>query len=170
MDADDRPWPAGAGAVLITDEQERAVDHGRLRRLAGHVLSDRGVPAGVQLSVALVDEDAMAALKREHLGQDAPTDVLAFPMDGPAPPRAGEGPALLGDVVLCPGVAAAQAAARGVPEADELDLLLVHGILHLLGHDHADEAERAAMFGLTDELLASSRRPAPVTGGHGAAP
>jgi probable rRNA maturation factor len=65
-----------------------------------------------------------------------------------------EEPALLGDVVLCPAVAAAQAVERDLPVADELQLLLVHGILHLLGHDHADPGERAVMFRLTDRLLA----------------
>jgi probable rRNA maturation factor len=157
MDGDGRRRPGGAAAsrtVLVSDEQSRPVDLERLRRLAGHVLADRGVPAGTELSVTCIDAAAMAALNGRHLGEHTPTDVLAFPMDAPGETTPDE-PALLGDVVLCPEVAAAQAADRGAPAADELDLLLVHGILHLLGHDHVDEAERADMFGLTDALLAS---------------
>lgn len=156
MDGADSPGRARARTVLVSDEQSHPVDADRLRRLAAHVLADQGVPAGVELSVACVEAAEMAALKGRHLGEHAPTDVLAFPMDGPGATVAGE-PALLGDVVLCPQVAAAQAGERGVPTADELDLLLVHGILHLLGHDHAEAGERGVMFGLTDALLASFR-------------
>ncbi|MEX2620683.1 MAG: rRNA maturation RNase YbeY, partial [Egibacteraceae bacterium] len=91
-----------------------------------------------------------------HLDEHAPTDVLAFPMDAADSPGGGEA-MVLGDVVLCPAVAAQQAAERDAPAADELDLLLVHGILHLLGYDHVDAAEQTEMFGLTDALLASFR-------------
>lgn len=160
MDGDDRRGTGDAGAsrtVLVSDEQSRPVDVDRLRRLARHVLADRGVPPGMELSVTCLDTAAMAALKGRHLGQHTPTDVLAFPMDAPGETPPGE-PALLGDVVLCPDVAAAQAAEREGSAADELDLLLVHGILHLLGHDHADDVERAEMFGLTDALLGSFAR------------
>lgn len=150
MDPDDRP------RVLVTDEQRAAVDHERLRHLAAHVLASRDVPHDMELSVACVDADAIAALKGRHLGEHAPTDVLAFPMDEPA--AVGDGsPGMLGDVVLCPQVAASQAAERGVPTGEELDMLLVHGILHLLGYDHVDADERAEMFELTDALLAAFR-------------
>lgn len=159
MDGDDSPGRTRPRIVLISDAQSDPVDTDRLRRLAVHVLADRDVPPDVALSVACVDAEEIAALKGRHLGEHAPTDVLAFPMDAPDDPGSGE-PMVLGDVVLCPRVAAEQAAQRGVTPADELDLLLVHGILHLLGHDHATEDERTAMFGMTDALLASFRSPA----------
>lgn len=148
--------PSGARSVLIVDEQDEPVDHERLRHLADHVLDRCEVPADLELSVACIDAGSIAALKAEHLGEHAPTDVLAFPMDAPGDAPGAE-PGILGDVVLCPEVAAAQAAERGVPAGEELELLLVHGILHLLGHDHIDATERAEMFGLTDDLLASFR-------------
>ena len=151
MDGDD-----SHPTVLISDEQSHPVDAERLRRLAGHVLAARGVQPPMELSVACVDAAAMAALRHRHLGEEAPTDVLAFPMDLPGETPPGE-PAMLGDVVVCPEVAAAQAADRDAAPADELDLLLVHGILHLLGHDHVDADERDEMFGLTDALLTSFR-------------
>ncbi|HWH33485.1 MAG TPA: rRNA maturation RNase YbeY [Egibacteraceae bacterium] len=146
-------------AVFVADEQAGSgaapdVDVERLQRLARHVLADRRVPDGMELSVLCVDADDMAELNGHHMGKQGPTDVLAFPMDLPGETLPGE-PAILGDVVLCPAVAAAQAAEHGKTFAAELELLLVHGILHLLGHDHAEPAERAEMFGLTDRLLAS---------------
>ena len=128
---------------------------------------------GVDLDLTLTGVEAMAALNREHMGSDGPTDVLAFPLDAPdrldAPvglvERGGElvvthhwhvpdgPPAMLGDLVVCPQVAAAQAQAAGHSVEAELALLCVHGLLHLLGHDHAQPDERADMFGLTDVLL-----------------
>ncbi len=141
-------------AVYLADEQELDVDSEDLLALARHVLTERSVPDDMELALLLVDEDTIAALNAEHLGKDGPTDVLAFPIDEPgeSPPGA---PAILGDVVLCPAVAAQQAGAHGRTEHDELRLLTVHGILHLLGMDHAEPEEERAMFGLTDELLAS---------------
>lgn len=146
-------------AVFVADEQAAsgqapAVDVERLQRLALHVLADRRVPDAMELSVLCVDAEDMAQLNGHHMGKQGPTDVLAFPMDLPGETLPGE-PAILGDVVLCPAVAAQQAEDRNRPFHAELDLLLVHGILHLLGHDHAEPEERAEMFGLTDRLLAS---------------
>jgi probable rRNA maturation factor len=149
------PGPRAA-AIYIADEQGRPVDVERLRDLAGHVLADRRVPPAMELNVLCVDRDAMTALNQTHMGGTGPTDVLAFPMDLPGENLGGE-PAILGDVVLCPEIAAAQAADHGVTETAELELLLVHGILHLLGHDHAEEEERREMFGLTDRILAEYR-------------
>ena len=146
-------------AVFVADEQAASgqaptVDVERLQRLALHVLTDRRVPEAMELSVLCVDSEDMAQLNGHHMGKQGPTDVLAFPMDLPGETLPGE-PAILGDVVLCPAVAAQQAGDRNRPFDAELDLLLVHGILHLLGHDHAEPEERAEMFGLTDRLLAS---------------
>jgi probable rRNA maturation factor len=120
------------------------------------VLADRRVPVGMELNVLFVDRGDMTELNVHHMGGTGPTDVLAFPMDAPGESLGGE-PSILGDVVLCPDVAAAQAEEHGVTEHAELELLLTHGILHLLGHDHAEEAERHEMFTLTDRILADYR-------------
>lgn len=146
-------------AVFVADEQADSgeappIDVVRLQRLALHVLADRNVPDAMELSVLCVNREDMGQLNGHHMGKVGPTDVLAFPMDLPGETLVGE-PAILGDVVLCPAVAAAQASEREKPFQSEVDLLLVHGILHLLGHDHAEPDEQAVMFGLTDRLLAS---------------
>lgn len=144
-------------AVVVIDEQPRPVDAARLRTLAGHVLTACEVPEWVELCVRLVDRDTMTRLNEQYLGGSGPTDVLAFPLDVPG--QATEGPpVLLGDVAISPEVAADQAAERGVEPADEMELLAVHGVLHLLGYDHAEADERARMFALTDRLLAEFRR------------
>lgn len=140
-------------AVFVADEQtDVAVDTEQLRRLAAFVLADQRVPEAMELSVLCVDREAITELNRHHMGVDRPTDVLAFPMDLPGE-SLGDEPSVLGDVVLCPAVAAEQAPRHGKTVDAELQLLVVHGILHLLGHDHAEPAEREAMFGLTDRLL-----------------
>jgi probable rRNA maturation factor len=109
-----------------------------------------------------VDTDYMTELNHRWMGSDGPTDVLAFPMDEGSvdhgPGEAGNGePALLGDIVLAPEVAAKQAAAAGHSAADELHLLTVHGALHLLGYDHAEPEEEREMFQLQARLLQSWR-------------
>ncbi|MBW3620041.1 MAG: rRNA maturation RNase YbeY [Actinobacteria bacterium] len=142
--------------VFLSDEQDRDVDAEDLLALVQHVVEQRGVPLDMEVSVLLVDRGTMAALNEQHMGKAGPTDVLAFPIDEPGE-SAPAGPAVLGDVVLCPAVAAEQAADLGRSEHEELRLLTVHGILHLLGMDHADPVDEREMFGLTDELLASYR-------------
>ena len=141
-------------AVFLADEQSLEVDHDTLVALARHVLAAERVPGDMELSLLLVDESTIAGLNAEHMGKQGPTDVLAFPIDEPgeSPPDV---PAILGDVVLCPSVASRQADERGRTAAQELQLLTVHGILHLLGMDHADPDEERVMFGRTDELLSS---------------
>jgi probable rRNA maturation factor len=143
--------PGGAGdhlyRVALADEQELPVDLEALARLARHALAELRVPAGAELSIVLVDEARMAELKGRWLGEAAPTDVLAFPMDDIDAPA----PVMLGDVVLCPTVAARQSS----DALAELSLLLVHGILHLLGHDHAEADEKAEMWAEQDRILAS---------------
>ena len=138
--------------VFLADEQDLAVDVEDLVALARTVLADRRVPADMEVSLLLVDETTIAALNAEHLGHEGPTDVLAFPMDEPgeSPPA---GPAVLGDVVLCPAVARTQAAEHRVTPQDELRLLTVHGLLHLLGMDHAEPDEEREMTALTRRLL-----------------
>jgi probable rRNA maturation factor len=128
------------------------VDTERLRLLASFVLRELDVPSSMAVDVLFVDVAAMTDLNVEHMGGDGPTDVLAFPID--APDEVVDGvPAMLGDVVLCQEVAGRQARAAGKTLSAELDMLLVHGLLHLLGYDHQEPDERRVMFGLTDRLL-----------------
>jgi probable rRNA maturation factor len=142
--------------VYVADEQARPLQIERLQRLAEYVLADRRVHEAMELGVLCVERDVIARLNATHMGCEGPTDVLAFPIDFPGETTPGQ-PALLGDVVLCPAIAAEQAERRGTGLRDEVELLLVHGILHLLGHDHAEPHERAVMFALTDQLLAGFR-------------
>jgi len=152
-------------SIEVQNESEADVDLDRLVRVARHVLDTMGVHAQAELSMILVDEERMAELHVQWMDEPGPTDVMAFPMDeldlrgsrGALPGRLAEETeeAVLGDVVLCPAVAARQAVEAGHTTADELDLLTTHGVLHLLGFDHAEEDEKAEMFGLQGELLAA---------------
>jgi probable rRNA maturation factor len=150
-------------SVEVLNESGAPVDEERLVRLARHVLDGLEVHPLAELSVLLVDEAAMTELHEKWMGEPGPTDVLAFPMDELRPgPMAGGAdedgspdPALLGDVVLCPAVAERQAKETGHSTRDELDLLCTHGILHLLGYDHAEPEGHKEMFGLQGELLAA---------------
>jgi probable rRNA maturation factor len=156
-------------SIDIANESGVAVSEEALAALAAHVLDRLRIHPLAELSVLLVDEGAMADLHQRWMGEPGPTDVLAFPMDELRPPhmsgaRAMAGghepepvPGLLGDVVLCPQIAARQAQAQRHSTADEVELLCIHGILHLLGYDHGDPAEHATMFGLQDQLLSSWR-------------
>lgn len=148
-------------SVFVADErdadEDESVDLARLRDLAAFVAAAERVPEGMDLAVLCVSTPAIAELNAEHMGAQGPTDVLAFPIDLPGE-SLGDGPAILGDVVLSPAVAAGQARRAGHDLAAELDLLVVHGILHLLGHDHAEEDERQRMLGRTAELLEGWQR------------
>jgi probable rRNA maturation factor len=130
-------------AVVLSDRQDLPVATGTLIDLATATLEAEGVPT-VELSISLVGAEEMADLHQRYLGERGPTDVLSFPQDqeGPAGERR-----LLGDVVICPEVATAQN--RDLQA--ELRLLLVHGILHLLGYDHEEEAARRAMWERQEE-------------------
>jgi probable rRNA maturation factor len=125
-----------------------AVDVDRWRRLALDCLGDEGV--GGELTLTFVDRDEIADLNLEHMGVDGPTDVLSFPLDDDSPAGV---PTLLGDVVVSPAVAAAQAVDHAGSVDDELALLVVHGILHVLGHDHAALTETQRMRARELELL-----------------
>ena len=155
--------------VFAADEQsDRPVDLDRWVRLARDVLDARGLGAGVEVSLLFVDEAAIAALNEQFLNRSGPTDVLAFPLEddpvpsGRSPDFGGAGPGsepeqeplvLLGDVVVCPTVAARNAVEHEVSLDDEVALLVVHGLLHLLGMDHEDDAEAERMEALEQELL-----------------
>jgi probable rRNA maturation factor len=145
-------------SIEIANESGADVDTDAILAVARYALDEMGVNPLAELSVLLVDLAYMTELNHRWMGGDGPTDVLAFPMDegsidhGPAEPNAAE-PALLGDVVLCPEVAAKQAATAGHAAADELHMLTVHGVLHLLGYDHAEPDEEREMFALQAKLL-----------------
>ncbi len=141
-------------AVYASDEQSEPVDLDDLLALARHVVADRRIPADMEIAVLAVDRETMVALNNQHMGKDGPTDVLAFPIDEPgeSPPDV---PSMLGDVVLCPSVAAEQAPRFGRTPQQEMRMLTVHGILHLLGMDHDSPDREREMFGLTDQILAS---------------
>lgn len=123
-------------------------------RLAIFVLTIEGVPDMTELSIALVDEDEMAVLNEGYRGVAGPTDVLSFGCDDPCL-TPGDQPIMLGDVVIAPAVAERQAADLGNTVEQELNLLLVHGVLHLLGYDHEDDAEASVMEAREAVILAA---------------
>ena len=150
--------PAADGADAVPDH---AFLHGWAAHALGATFPDSPPPARAELSTRLVDEATMRALNREWRGRDAPTNVLSFPAGLP-PLDDGDGALLvLGDLVLCPAVVAAEARARGVPAADHWAHLVVHGVLHLRGHDHESDAEAHAMESLETRLLAARGLPDP---------
>jgi probable rRNA maturation factor len=150
-------------SIDIANESGVDVDEAGLAAVARFALDQLRIHPLAELSVLLVDEPSMTELHERWMGEPGPTDVLAFPMDELRPPQPGTredqaaDPGLLGDVVLCPQVAAAQAEQAGHRTQDELELLTVHGVLHLLGYDHAEPEEHAEMFGLQDQLLKAWR-------------
>jgi probable rRNA maturation factor len=111
-------------------------------------------PDAVELSIALVDDEEMAHLNEQYRGIAGPTDVLSFGCDDPCPAATGE-PIALGDVIIAPEVARVQAAELGTTVEDELDLLLVHGVLHLMGYDHGGDADAAVMQARERAVLAA---------------
>jgi probable rRNA maturation factor len=129
----------------LHDEQGLVVDVERIKDVARRAAAGEGATG--EITVTLVDAARIAGLNAEYLDGDGPTDVLSFPVDGlvTSPPGEAEPPVLIGDVVLCPEVAAAQAPPGPGGVASELDLLVTHGVLHLLGYDHDTEEAAAAM-------------------------
>ena len=164
-----------AQVFAANEQSDRPVDLARLVALAERVLADRGISDGAELSLMFVDETAIAGLNERFLGRKGPTDVLSFPIEdeligpGHVPDREASGPGrgpaeledmplLIGDVVICPERAWKQATQHAVAYEDELALLLVHGILHLLGMDHEEDTEAAMMEALEQRLLAAHHR------------
>ena len=144
-------------SVEISNESGIEVEEERLQRLAAFVLESLHVHPDTELGIMLVDESAIERLHVQWMDEPGPTDVLSFPMDElrPGRPDARTPAGLLGDVVICPQVAEAQADAAGHDLPAEISVLLTHGMLHLLGFDHATPAEEAEMFGLQRDLLLS---------------
>ena len=147
--ADDRSDPSSS--VLIQSDQ--------LVELARATLSAEGLPAATEVTLALVEEATMAELNQQHMGKSGPTDVLSFPLEaltpGTAPTALPGGPPVhLGDVFICPRVVSDNARLAEVPFADEMALMVVHGLLHLLGYDHVVDSEAEQMEQRERDLLA----------------
>lgn len=158
-DGDGVPKPGGSGfdraVVEVSDrQQDLPVAHDRWVGLLRRVLAEERVDVPWEAGLSFVAADEMAALNADHRGVDRPTDVLAFGADDGSAPRADDEPLLVGDVVICPSVAASNAAAHGKTVDDELALLVVHGTLHLLGYDHVSDSDAELMEGRERELLA----------------
>ena len=158
-DGDGVPRPGGSdtdrGVVVVLDRQrDLMVDEDGWAGLLRRVFAEEQVPAPWEVGLSFVSADEMAALNTTHRGIDRPTDVLAFGADDGSAPRGPDEPRLVGDVVVCPSVAAANAATRGASIDEELALLVVHGALHLLGYDHIVDRDAQKMEGRERELLA----------------
>jgi len=143
--------------IELNNESGVETDELALQRLAAFALERMHVHPDAELAIVLVDEAAMEQLHVQWMDEPGPTDVLSFPMDELRPGNEDDltPPGLLGDIVVCPQVATTQAAAAGHTPLDEMLLLTCHGVLHLLGFDHAEPDEEREMFGLQREILAA---------------
>lgn len=146
-------------SIEILDEAGAGLDVRHFARLSRFVMDQMRVHPLAELCIKAVDEDTIAELNEKWMEKEGPTDVLAFPMDELRPGLVNEEPeeGVLGDLVLCVSVAERQGEAAGHGTQAELELLTTHGILHLLGYDHAEPEEHKVMFGLQDQLLAQWR-------------
>ena len=142
-------------SIEVNNESVIDVDESALQRLASYALDQLHVHPDAELSIVLVDEAAMEQLHVQWMDEPGPTDVLSFPMDElrPGTEDAISPAGLLGDVVVCPQVAVSQAETAGHSALDEMLMLTTHGILHLLGFDHAEAAEEKEMFGVQRDIL-----------------
>ena len=153
-------------SIEVLNESGSDADVTELGRLVRYVLDRMRIHPQAEVCLKLVDPDTIATLNEKWMDKQGPTDVLAFPMDELRPGADGDEyeEGMVGDVVLCPQVAAAQAPANGQTAEQEIDLLTVHGVLHLLGYDHAEPDERREMFALQSRLLAEWHDPRRVIG------
>ena len=144
-------------SIEINNESDLEIDEARVLNLASFALDHMRIHPDAELAIQFVNEDTMTTLHIQWMDEPGPTDVLSFPMDELRPGTELDitPPGLLGDIVVCPQVAKNQALAAGHETIDEILLLTTHGILHLLGFDHAEPEEEAEMFGLQREILAS---------------
>jgi probable rRNA maturation factor len=164
-----QPEQVSVVSIEVCNESGVTVDESLLASVARFALEAMRVNPAAELSILAVTSEVMSELHERWMEEPGPTDVMAFPMDdlveeSRRPDAPDLGPALLGDVVLCPEFARAQARSAGHRLADELHLLTVHGVLHLLGYDHGDAEQEREMFGLQSRLLAEwqdARRPTP---------
>lgn len=163
--SDDGPSTPTVVGSVETDDGDPLVDLDRWVRLAEGVLLAEGVSGPAELALHFVDRSAMTELNIEHMGGDGPTDVLAFPIDAEADPEMAHLPRLLGDVVVAPAIAQRNANERSVTLDQEVALLVVHGVLHILGHDHAETQETAVMKAAEERLLDQLYRQSRPVGG-----
>ncbi|HVL85840.1 MAG TPA: rRNA maturation RNase YbeY [Pseudonocardia sp.] len=145
-------------SIEVCNESGVGLDESLIASVAAYVLQVMRVNPAAELAITAVTTDAMAELHERWMDEPGPTDVMAFPMDdlieeSRRPDAPDPGPALLGDVVLCPAFARDQARRAGHGLDEELQLLTVHGVLHLLGYDHAEPETEREMFGLQQRLL-----------------
>ena len=146
--------------VFLADEQGEPLDSQPIVAIAERVLAAERMPANAEVAIVLVGEDEMAGYNERFMDRAEPTDVLAFPIEqltpGEVPTTIANGqPLSLGDIFICPAVVRTKAAELGVPLADELALIVTHGILHLLGYDHNDPIDAARMTAREREILAT---------------
>jgi probable rRNA maturation factor len=141
--------------IEINNESGVAVDEARVLNLAACALSFMNIHPDAELAIQFVDEAVMEKLHIEFMDETGPTDVLSFPMDElrPGTPERMTPPGMLGDIAVCPTIAATQALSAGHSVIEEILLLTTHGILHLLGYDHAEPDEEREMFGLQKQIL-----------------
>jgi probable rRNA maturation factor len=145
-------------SIEVCNESGIALDEASVASVARHALDAMHVNPAAELSILAVTTEVMSELHERWMEEPGPTDVMSFPMDeltdeSRRPDAPDMGPALLGDIVLCPEFARGQARTAGHALADELHLLTVHGVLHLLGYDHAEPDQEREMFGLQNRLL-----------------
>lgn len=139
--------------IELTNLATANCDEERIKDIARYSLNRLGIHPDSELSISLVDENEMSTLHLQWMDEPGATDVLSFPMDEMRPNSAADGPGVVGDIVLCPSFAERQAKEAGHSLQDELELLTVHGVLHLLGYDHRESEEKRVMFDLQDEYL-----------------
>ena len=141
--------------IELSNETDVSLDEDALLSVAQYSLEKMGIHPESELSISIVGILEMSELHVQWMDLPGPTDVLSFPMDELKPFSAADGPGILGDIVLCPDFAQDQAVGHTLQE--ELELLTVHGVLHLLGFDHAEPEEHKEMFGLQDDCLTGWR-------------
>jgi probable rRNA maturation factor len=149
----EEPWPEEGWEALATRAATAAIE----RTPQGEWI---GWPTAIEISVRLTSDEEVHTLNRQYRGKDRPTNVLSFPMIQPdlldtVTQNSDDGEVILGDIVLAHGVCAAEAAEKGISVEDHATHLIVHGVLHLLGHDHGDDAAAEAMEGIERDALAS---------------
>lgn len=144
--------------MFLADEQSEELDLPALRSLAAMVLAQEKYPPDTEVTLLFVSDDEMSAYNKKFLDRDGPTDVLAFPVEelnpGVVPEKDRNGPPfILGDVIIAPAYVSNQAAILEATPEDEITLMVVHGVLHLLGYDHQNDDDAEVMEGRESELL-----------------
>lgn len=172
--SDEPPSTDASGPRVAVDDRQSfvALDASHWAGLVARSLAHEGVGANAEVGLAFVDVGEMTALNIDHMSGSGPTDVLAFPIDGwsaaaALAPAAESPPAMVGDIVVCPEVAA-RSTSESQTLADELALLVVHGALHLIGHDHYEADERDRMQAREQALLRAFHGDPAATGGGAA--